>query len=230
MRTKGVIFGDSVAKGVIINEIDNRYSVADKTFAEICSKVLDMELMNYSRFGSTINVGNKIVNRHINQIKGSDYTFLEYGGNDCDYKWAEIAKAPKENHKPNTPLSEFSRIYSELIKEVRAQGSKPVLLTLPPLDSERYFNYFSKDFSEEGKYNILRWLGGKYETINSWHELYNLEIFKLGIKHQVKVIDITTAFLEKLCFSDYLCNDGIHPNEAGQELIAQSICQEGLAI
>ena len=54
---------------------------------------------------------------------------------------------------------------------------------------------------------------------------YNIEVFKIAIENNIPVIDITTSFLEQKNYSDYLCDDGIHPNEKGHELIAEAIMQ-----
>ena len=40
----------------------------------------------------------------------------------------------------------------------------------------------------------------------------------------VPVIDVTSAFLYHKTFSDYMCADGIHPNEKGHRLIADTVC------
>ena len=57
------------------------------------------------------------------------------------------------------------------------------------------------------------------------NERYNIEIFKLAIANEVPVVDITSIFLEKKNYSQYLCADGIHPNVKGHRLIAEAIKQ-----
>ena len=160
----------------------------------------------------------------MDQIVHSDFTFLEYGGNDCDFKWPEIGANPTMRHEPNTNLRTFSLTYKSLIDKVRNLGSRPVLFSLIPLVSDRYFAHVTRDMDIEGRKNVLKWLGGDTEGINNWHEIYNLQIFKLGLALNVPVIDVTTAFLSKKCFQDYMCADGIHPNEKGHGLIADTVC------
>ena len=101
-------------------------------------------------------------------------------------------------------------------------GKTPVLLSLPPIDSQRYFKHISNGLSGE---NILKWMRGDKQYITNWHERYNIEIFKLAIANEVPVVDITSIFLEKKNYSRYLCEDGIHPNEKGHKLIAKAIMQ-----
>ena len=99
----------------------------------------------------------------------------------------------------------------------------PVLLSLPELDSQRFFDHVSKGLDRE---NIMKWLKGDVNNIAHWHEQYNIEVFKLGISRGIRVIDISSAFLRQRRISDYLCEDGMHPNEAGHRLIAEAILKE----
>ena len=224
---KGIAFGDSIIKGVVLDrntEGGLHYSALEDNFAEQCGKRLGLSIDNYGRFGCTVSVGEKILNRHLDKIGRSDYTFLEYGGNDCDFNWEEIGKDPDAKHSPNTDLRTFSLTYKSLVDKVRELGSKPMIFSLIPLVSDRYFAHVTRAMDRRGKDNVLKWLGGDTEGINNWHEIYNLQIFKLGLALDVPVIDITSAFLSKKTFSDYMCADGIHPNEKGHRLIADAVC------
>ncbi|MBR6806337.1 MAG: SGNH/GDSL hydrolase family protein [Bacteroidaceae bacterium] len=60
-------------------------------------------------------------------------------------------------------------------------------------------------------------------NIDRWHERYNMEVMRLGVLTHTPVIDITSVFLERRNYSDYLCEDGIHPNEEGHRLIEEAI-------
>ena len=96
----------------------------------------------------------------------------------------------------------------------------PVLLSLPPIDSKKYFNKVSTGLNA---YNILDWMEGDKQFITNWHERYNIEVFKLAIDNNIPIIDITSVFLEQKNYGKFLCDDGIHPNEQGHQLIAESI-------
>ena len=80
-----------------------------------------------------------------------------------------------------------------------------------------------KDFVPEKAGNVLDWLGGSVTPISNWHEMYNLELYRLASSCSVPVIDITSCFLSKRNYSDYLCEDGMHPNEEGHRLISDVI-------
>ena len=119
-------------------------------------------------------------------------------------------------------ISDFITTYTYMIDQVKGIGKTPVLLSLPPIDSARYLKHISRERSEE---NILKWMQNDRQFITNWHERYNIEVFKIAIGNNIPVIDITSAFLEQKNYSEYLCEDGIHPNEKGHELIANSIMQ-----
>jgi hypothetical protein len=161
-----------------------------------------------------------LLGRYVDKIKKSDFVLFEYGGNDCDYNWSNIAGSPDEEHLPNTPIPQFVNEYSSLIDDVKTLGSNPVLLSLPVLDPVRFFKHVTRDINAE---NVLRWLGGSVLAIDRWHARYNMEILRLGALKKVPVIDITSVFLERKNFSDYICEDGIHPNEHGHALIESAI-------
>lgn len=212
-------------KGIVVDKENSpvnglKYKISDMSFAARCRRTLGIEVENFARFGGMVTHGMKFVNRYTDRIKAADYVLFDYGGNDCDYNWVEISSRPDDVHLPNVPLEIFSEKYRELIETVKAMGARPVLLSLPVLDPERYFRFLSKGLNEE---NILKWLHGSVLNIDRWHERYNMEVMRLGVFTHTPVIDITSVFLERRNYFDYLCEDGIHPNEAGHKLIEEAI-------
>ena len=226
---KSIAFGDSILKGVILDDRRGgndrvRYTLLDEDFTRICEKEMGFPIDNYGRFGSTITTGEKILQRHSEDICDSRYTLLEFGGNDSDFNWNEISANPEGRHFPKTDLRSFSLTYKAIIDRVRHLGSHPVMLSLTPLDADMYFRHITSGMDDIGRSNVLMWLGGTTSPISSWHEMYNIQIFKLAIAMNVPVVDITSAFLYRKDFRDYLCEDGIHPNKKGHKLIADAVC------
>ena len=92
---------------------------------------------------------------------------LELGGNDCDYRWEEIARDPEGSFHCNTPPEEFFRDYAEAVDVLRRSGRTPVILNLPPIHSARYLSFLCRNGLSRD--NILRWLGD-VEAISRWQE------------------------------------------------------------
>ena len=220
---KVTALGDSLTKGVILTEA-NKYSLAEHSYMDIVSRELDLYISNYGRFGSTVDMGDTVVKRHTDEIAGSEYTLIEYGGNDCDFEWMKIAEAPTEEHSPKTTLEDFKKMFVRLIRNVKGLGSKPIIISLPPILSTPYFSFFSRFMSEEQKGNVIQWLGGSTDIISRWHESYNRALFMIAKETQTPIIDITTPFdTFRGDISSLYCADGIHPNEKGHKLIASTI-------
>ena len=221
--TRIAALGDSITKGVVLND-QNRYSAAEQSFLDIISNELDLRIDNYGKFGCTVGYGNSVIERHATDIAESDYTFIEYGGNDCDFDWIKIAQDPHGEHKARTPLEEFTEELSSLVAKIRELGSVPVLITLPPILSDTYFSFFSRSMSDEQKNNIKEWLGGDIGIISRWHESYNRALFQVANQTRTQIIDITTPFdTFRGDLASLYCADGIHPNARGHKLMAHTI-------
>ena len=216
------IFGDSVAKGVVLNTESGKYVLLKDSFANRVMEEDRIQVRNYSRFGSTVTKGLEMLEKRRGELKDYDHVVLEFGGNDCDYNWARIAADPDGSHLPNTQLGDFTGQYARMVQTVREAGSRPVLLSLPPIDAQRYFNWFSRSINGG---NVLRWLGD-VEHIYRWHEMYNLAVARLAAALNVPLADITSPFLETKNYSSLLCGDGIHPNESGHALISRVLTGE----
>ncbi|HCS74494.1 MAG TPA: hypothetical protein DIW17_11555 [Clostridiales bacterium] len=213
------IFGDSIGKGVVLDAIRGRYILLKNSFINLFSLQTGIEVENFSKFGCTITTGKKIIEQKLDKLNSYAYTVLEFGGNDCDFDWAAISENPEENHLPKTELSKFESCYSDIINKVESNGSQPILLSLPPLDPQRYFSWISKNLNAV---NILQWLGD-VQHIYRWQEMYNLAVVRLAALKNVPILDIRSAFLQAKNYFNYLCEDGIHPNEAGHSLITEAL-------
>jgi len=231
--TRICIFGDSIAKGIVLDD-QGSYTVLKDCFASLAAAALNIELVNKARFGCTITKGLEIIARTLGHFLGTpqevtqeavqtakfEYVFLEFGGNDCDFHWDEIAANPYTKHLPATPPEHFIALYKDVIKELIARGLKPILLTLPPLVAERYFEWFTR--MGLNKSAILAWLGD-VEFIYRWQECYSSLVWGIGEACSAPVVDIRKAFLEQRNYQQLLCKDGIHPNAEGHKLITREI-------
>lgn len=197
-----------------------KYTVSDECFVTKCEKGFGRRIVNLSRFGSTVLAGFNYLERHFKEINKNDVVVLEFGGNDCNFDWKAIAERPHDTHNPFMTIKQFHETYVLIIEKLLNIGAFPVLLSLPPIQSQRFFDYVSRGLDKE---NIMLWLCGDVNNMGNWHEQYNLEVFKIGAQMGVPVIDISSVFMENRHLNDFYCQDGMHPNEAGHALIAEAI-------
>ena len=227
-RTTMLGFGDSILKNIVVNKTNDnyRYVVSEFDISEHLFRQMNIHVVNYGKMGCTISIGEQIVESHLNDIKPKSIALLEYGGNDSNYNWLDIAREPEVDHTPITPLKNFSETYKKIINEISNTGSIPIVLSLPPIDSERCYQYLTRKMNDNQKKNVKHWLNNNISTINYGHELYNLETLKIAQQMLVPWIDITSIFLSHRNYTDYICDDGLHPNAKGQELIANAIIKK----
>jgi len=215
-----VVYGDSISRGIIYDEVKQRHSLLLESFANIVSKRLKGVVYNAAKFGSTIVDALPRLQSDVLRRK-PDIVLIEFGGNDCDYNWKSIAENPHGEFHPNTEYNTFSDSLFDLIEKLKKIEVIPVLVTLPPLDADKYLRWIS-EYSEQSQKNILEWMGS-VSRIYSWHEKYNAAILRIAERTQTRLIDIRTAFLESPDYRTLLCKDGIHPNEEGHKVIAEKI-------
>jgi len=219
MKTKNVIlFGDSLLRGVTLDK-NNRY-----TFGNVDWKCVENELginiCNKSRFGCDVTKGQKIVDECLALSSDIDVAVVEYGGNDSDYFWGEVAKTPLQKHNPKTVLPLFENKLDNIVKQIKSKGIKVVMMSLPPLEPNRYLNWISKNDSHT-RDNIMQFLGD-VEIIYRRQEMYSNAVTKIAYKNGCELVDVRQDFLQSDNFPDLMCLDGIHANERGQQLIVNS--------
>jgi acyl-CoA thioesterase I len=215
-----LVSGDSISRGVVYDEERGKYAVLERGYVSLVQEKLGGIVRNASRFGNTLLRGISRLGRDIAKDR-PDIVFLEYGGNDCDFAWPEVAAHPDTAHEPQTDLTLFEDTLTETIASLKAEGIVPALMNLPPLDAESFIKWVSgSDPLVEG--SIMKWLGS-VTKIYWWQERYSASIVRVAESTDTAWIDVRGAFLRRADFGSLICRDGIHPNERGHELIAQTI-------
>ena len=215
-----VAYGDSITKGIAYNNEKSKYLIIKDNFTNIISSSIKGSVYNVGKFGSTIIRGINKLNMDVIK-KNPDIVLIEFGGNDCDFNWDEIAKNPNMEYHPNTDIYVFKETLLNMISTLKKVNIFPALMTLPPLDPFKYFNWIGKGDASAEK-NILNWLGTK-EKLFTWHDSYNKMITEVAKVSGTVLIDIRSEFLKCDNYTNYLCIDGIHPNVNGQSLIASAL-------
>lgn len=217
---KLTVSGDSISKGVIFDEVKGKYLILEGNYINLLKSKFNGIIRNTARFGNTIIRGiTKLKDDVVNNKP--DVVLLEYGGNDCDFNWDEVCSNPNAIHKPKTDFDTFESKLKETLNFLKNNNITSVVMTLPPLNADRYLKWISKN-NTLAETNILKWLG-TVTKIYQWQEKYSSAVLKIAEDTNTKCIDIRGAFLQYPDFTKLLCLDGIHPNEFGHKIIANKI-------
>ena len=208
------LYGDSVLRGVTLAE--GKY-ILDSSSQEEFTRERGISVRNLCRFGATVEKGLGLIRRDLSLHGAPEgLAILEYGGNDSDFAWAEVAAEPWAEHQCKTPMGLFRRLYGEAVQLLRQAGARPVAAIPIPVDPERYLRWICRDgLSRE---RILEWLGD-VTAIYRWEEWYALAVRDVAESMDVPVIDLRQAFLARRRMDGLLCEDGIHPTAEGRKLI-----------
>ncbi|HBU12410.1 MAG TPA: G-D-S-L family lipolytic protein [Clostridiales bacterium] len=214
-----LVLGDSVSKGVVLHPHKKRYVFSKDGFIKQLTAKIKPDVFDFSKFGSTTSYGKDLLQKKLSELE-PDLVLIEYGSNDCDYHWDEVAENPFSRHMPNLSLTHYIENMASMVSVIRAGGRIPILTNLHPLDGRRYFNWFTKNDIARQKSTLL-WLK-RVDHIYWWQEMYSYALERTAAALGVVVINIRNAFLRQKDYTEYLCEDGIHPNEAGHDLIRQT--------
>lgn len=214
------VLGDSVLKGVVLDESSGKYTFLKQDAVKAFAESHPLGVVNYSRFGSTVGRGMEKLKQVLRKEPDFDAALLEFGGNDCDYNWDEVAKDPGGTHQPNTPHKKFKDTLVQMIELLLSAGKRPFVMNLPPIDYKMYFNWISRGDSGRAK-SLLSFLGDK-SLIYRHQEYYSRMVEAVAQQYKLFVVNVRDAFLPVPRLSECLCADGIHPNEKGHVLIERT--------
>ncbi len=215
-----IVWGDSLARGVVFDEKRNRYGLAPCSAADMVARELGIEITNRSRMGMTTTQGMQMMEKDLARGLHADAAVLEFGGNDCDFDWKAISEDPDRIHLPKTPAEQYEKNMKEMIKKVQSSGMEPILVNLPPINAERYFKFFSRGGLSQS--NILKWLGDTFQ-IYRYQERYSMLVTRIARECGCRLLDVRSAFLNIWDSESLFCDDGIHPTAEGQALIGKAI-------
>ena len=209
---KASVWADSILKGVLYDEEEKRYRISKRNAIIESTKDNDIKLENNCRFGLTTTKAIRLISSKINKEEKPNICLIELGGNDCDYKWSEVSENPNGNHLPNTTIEEYKKSIGQMVDTLRENDIKPVIVSLPPIDPERFVNWVSKGLNKE---TLMHFLGTK-TRIYTHHEAYNLALLEVAKEKNTDLIDVRKSFLLDKNYNRFLCSDGIHLNDDGQ--------------
>lgn len=212
------IYGDSIMKGTILDAGYRYHAIMNEYLVKLYDR-FGIEAENRARFGITVQRGHSILLRDIDEGLDCELALVEFGGNDSDFKWNEISMEPDKEHLPLTSMADFKQNIASMTEELRAQGVQPIMMTLPPIEPNRYLDFVSRNGNS--RENILKWLG-YVEKIYETHKSYSDAVAKIAQERMVPLVDVRSAFPSGDALGEYMCIDGVHPDKKGYQLIADS--------
>jgi acyl-CoA thioesterase I len=215
------IWGDSILKGVILDEANGRYQVLENNCVDRFARLTGAVIDNHASFGMTTGKALERIKRSMIRKAPArdDIVLIEFGGNDCNFQWDEVSASPDEQHVPQTPIGQFGQALQSIINLFKSVGISPVLMALPPLEPGRFLDWVSRSLDRT---NILAWLGD-VNRIYRWQEAYSDIVVQTANDNHLRIIDVRKDFLVSDGYAAKFCADGMHPNEAGHDVILESI-------
>lgn len=220
-----VCFGDSVTRGVSyvrgrLRILKDNYPVLlGETLAPLGYSIVNKGVFNDNSDGLVERVGADCLDTD------ADCVLIEIGGNDCNFHWDEVALHPNDDHEPIVPLGRYLANVRSLVTKLREAGKEAIFLSILPLDPVRYY----ERISEQHGTAIAHWIARR-GGIAHWHASYDRSLRELLTAMQVPLIDVRKAFWQNSVspadFHDLIGDDGIHPTEAGYQLMSDCIATQ----
>ena len=136
------IYGDSLLKATVPDEQFRYHFHLPEVMERYSGR--QTEVVNRSKMGATIRKGQSLLEHDLQRGMQADYALIAYGGNDSDFDWDAVQDSPRESHLPRTTLADFKQILLQMLRQLKDKGVQPVLMTLPPIDAQRYLDFLCR--------------------------------------------------------------------------------------
>ena len=217
MSGKVSVFGDSILRGVQPDS-GRRFYVNDNLGLGAIALSHGLSVQNFSKLGCTITKAWHYVQKMFTRID-ADMVLMNFGGNDCDFNWTQVAESPLNVHAPNTEIGEFASTYGRIVDHVKARRRLPVLSTLVPMQKDKYIDYICRRDNLDRK-NVNLWMENNAIDLDGLHGTYSDAVRTVAASREIPLLDVRSAFISQGNVDALLCEDGIHPNARGQKLIS----------
>lgn len=238
MVTSIIAWGDSILKGVVSGGDSKRFDITEKDSLSQACAALGIELANKSVFGSWMTKTRKTQDRSLRNGTSAQIGIIESGTNDCDYDWSAVSANPDAEHLQRCPLDEFSRLMEEAVSVARQNKITPVIMIPTPLVPEWWLNNICIGNDEAA---IIKFINKKYlqdqkaaagdclqdlkraaaMRLYQNQELFSLKAAAIARSLNVQIVDMRSEFLTHPNYKSLMCLDGVHPNQAGYDFMAE---------
>ena len=239
MVTSIIAWGDSILKGVVSGGDSKRFDITEKDSLSQACAALGIELANKSVFGSWMTKTRRAQDRSLRNGASAQIGIIESGTNDSDYDWSAVSANPDGEHLQRCPLEEFERLMEEAVSVARQNKITPVIMIPTPLVTEWWFKNICIGNDEAA---IVRFIARKYGfdkdcaasqndpqdqkraaamRLYQNQELFSLKAAAIARALDVQIVDVRSEFLAHPNYKTLMCLDGVHPNQAGYDFMAQ---------
>lgn len=218
---KIICFGDSLTRGVSF--VKGRLRIVKENYPTYLQELFssnnqsECTVMNKGVFNENSDLLLSRLDKDVIAEK-PDYVIIGIGGNDCNFKWDEVALNPNQEHQAIVPIERYIENVKQMIVKLKESNITPVVMTLPPLDPIRYYKMISDKYG----HSISHWIslqGG----IEHWHGLYNRYLNKLIEEIDALKIDVRTSIKNSGDLFELISDDGIHLTDKGYKTVSTEI-------
>ena len=211
------IWGDSLARGIVYCEERGRYAISSERCASKLGEALHCKVENHSNMGATVLDGLRCLER-FTPIPGS-LCAVEYGGNDCDLDWPNVAAHPEEAVCAKVSLEDYQAGLIQFVQTIRQGEMYPLLVTPLPLHAQRYYQWVTRGLDASAVLEAL----GDVNHIYRWQERYTIVMRNVARKLNCELLDLRDVFLARRDYETLMCVDGIHPNDRGHQVLTEAV-------
>lgn len=219
---KIVCFGDSLTRGVSF--VKGRLRIIKENYPQVLQQLFSennesVSVVNKGVFNDNSNL---LLNRLEKDVidEKPNYVIIEVGGNDCNFKWDEVAEKPWEDHQAIVPMQQYLDNLKTIITNIKQNDITPIIATLPPLDPVRYYKNISSRYSPA----ISHWIS-EVGGIDYWHSMYNRNLNRLADEYNILKVDVRSALKKAGNLVEFISDDGIHLTAEGYKVLSNEIYQ-----
>lgn len=214
------VYGDSILKMIYVDNTGRYRSLAGQ-YETRAEEEFGVTVENRARLGYTSGKGLRVIEQDLEAGVECSHALLGYGGNDSDYDWDAVSRAPEQEHRAKTSIPEFLENIRQMIGKLREAGIQPLLMNLPPIHARKYLETVVANKNRIPAC-IRAWVGD-VERIFRGQESYSDALTTLALEEKVPLLDVRSAFLARQDYDNLFSTDGIHPSQEGYALLYQSL-------
>jgi lysophospholipase L1-like esterase len=172
-------------------------SITHRGYPQVLQRMLGVEVLNAGVSGQTTAGALPRLQKEALDNE-PDVVIIFFGTNDSRLD------APKAH----VPIPKYESNLSEMVDRCESAGAKVVICTIPPINSKQYFTRHSREAFEAA--------GGLEKVVAD----YRAAALAVAKTKQVPVVDLNQLLLKT---PEWLSGDGVHPTDAGNEIIAKLV-------